>query len=417
MVNVKIEPQVWTKRNTGKSKRYVFSKVLVHLVITDSRGKMTADFESYLNCSLKDCDRDTPQTFLFWDHAGEERADNAGEIFDGDTPIVVRDHYCEVTVSLVSFLESRLAYLCSPDLEYCESDSECITFLNGLTVEVAVDYSTTYRAFAELFESASDHVAEGDTFLENGEYDEALLEYEEAKAIYDRVGDTVRSGIVYEKVVEVNLLIAPEYVASGEEFFEAGEYDKALQEYEKAKDIYNTVGDMKLLGMVQERIDTCKSYYVAAGNLEKGIEVFREAKHIKEDEAAIKKYQEAKLLFETAKTEFDELGDGEKSDECMTWIDQCDTELDMLNIESVSEPEKSLPFLSILGIAGGIGVVVVLVFLYKFVRAPKVPVKPEREESEEFKNLRYRLATGEISIEEYENLKSILEGLYKEIER
>jgi hypothetical protein len=62
MVNVKIEPQVWTKRNTGKSKRYVFSKVLVHLVITDSRGKMTADFESYLNCSLKDCDRDTPQT-------------------------------------------------------------------------------------------------------------------------------------------------------------------------------------------------------------------------------------------------------------------------------------------------------------------------------------------------------------------
>ena len=145
--------------------------------------------------------------------------------------------------------------------------------------------------------------------------------------------------------------------------------------------------------------------------------MFIEAKHIKEHDEAIKKYQEAKLLFETAKTEFDELGDGEKSDECMTWIDQCDTELNMLETESVSEPEKSLPFLSIVGIAGGIGVVVVLVLLYKSVRAPKVPVKPEREESEEFKNLRYRLATGEISIEEYEKLKSILEGLYKEIEK
>ena len=84
-VNVKIEPQVWTKRNTGKGKRFVFSKVLVHLAIRDLRGKITADFESYLNYGVKDCDRDTPRTFLFWDHAGEERADNAGETFDGDT--------------------------------------------------------------------------------------------------------------------------------------------------------------------------------------------------------------------------------------------------------------------------------------------------------------------------------------------
>ena len=409
MITVTIEPQVWSWEYNGILWQYDFSKVHVFIAIMDSRGRITSDFESYLNCSLKDCDHTIPQTFLFWDHAGEERADKAGEIFEGDTPVVVKDEYCEVTVTLVGFLESF--WPCDPVVKDCESDSECITFLRALTVEVVVDYSTTYRAFAELLERATDHVERGDASLEAKDYDEARSEYEKAKTIYDNMGDTLRSGMVYEKVVEVDLLIASAYMALGEEFFEAGEYDKALQEYEKAKEIYSAVNDMELLGAVEEMIKTCESYRAATENLEKGKEVFGEAKHTRDKEEAIKKYEEAKLYFETARAKFSELGDVEKSDECTTWIYQCDTELDMFSgTERAMEPEEPVSSYNIVWIAGIIGVAVVLGLLYKFVRASKVPVTPKRKESEELKTLKYRLATGEITIEEYEKIKSALEN-------
>ena len=176
IISVKIEPQVWSRRFRGKHTGYDFSKVLVMLAIKDSGGRTTADFESYLNCSLKDCEPNMAQPFLFWDHAGEDRADKAGEIFEVGTPIVIEDEYCRLTLSLVSFLEAYLAYLCVPGVEYCESDSECITFLRSLTLEVTVDYLTKYIGFLKLMESASDHVEKGDSLCETGEYD-ALHQY------------------------------------------------------------------------------------------------------------------------------------------------------------------------------------------------------------------------------------------------
>jgi tetratricopeptide (TPR) repeat protein len=406
-ISITIEPQAWIELFDGRNMKDHFSKVLVSIVIEDSRGKKTADFKSYLNCELKNCDRDVKETFLFWDHAGERRADNAGEVFDIKSPVVVEDMYCKVTVNLVAFIETWDSWPCNPSTNLCISDAACMVFLRGLTLDISIDYAPAYSDFLLLFEEASEHVGAGDQYAEAGERDKAFQEYEKAKAIYDNIGDVVRLNMVQEKIINFDQVKALEYCALAEQFFELEEYDKALTEYENAKAIYAAAGDTQNAGHVQQLIDKCRLYVTATENFNKGINTFREAESTINHEEAIKKYEEAQLWFEKAQTDFDELNNEEKSRECKTWINQCGYNLDTLR-KSDENGEKRDMFMYIILVIGGAGTAAIIGLLVTQRTSSQRP-EPEAFEKEQIATLKYRLATGEITTEEYEKLKSILE--------
>lgn len=406
-ISITIEPQAWIELFDGRNLKDHFSKVLVSIVIEDSKRKKTADFKSYLNCELKNCDRDAKETFLFWDHAGERRADNAGEVFDAKSPIVVKDMYCEVTVNLVGFIETWDSWPCHPSTTLCISDAACMVFLRGLTLDVSIDYTQPYSDFVLLFEEASEHVATGDQYAEAGERDKAFQEYEKAKALYDHLGDVVQMNKVQEKIINFDLVRALEYSALADQFFEAGEYKKALTEYEKAKNIYEAAGDTQGVILVQQLIDTCTLYITAAESLNEGIKIFGEAESTTNDQEAMEKYEKAKSWFEKARAAFDELNDGEKSDECEIWINQCDDNLDMVRRpEEDGEKDPFLYYIFVI-VGGGTGIIIAALLMSRCKPSKRPPEVSERENH--LAKLKHRLAAGEITIEEYEKLKSILE--------
>ncbi|MBU7016735.1 MAG: SHOCT domain-containing protein [Theionarchaea archaeon] len=385
-----------------------FIKVLIIIVITDSNGKITADFESYLNCDLENCDTSSQAAYLFWDHAGEERADKAGELFTDRIPLIVADDSCEVTVELVSFLP--VWFLVSSFWREFESDSQCLLPLNGLTLEVEIDYSRTQEDLVESFQKASEYVTAGDAFSQEGELDEARSYYEKAKALYDQVNDEVQSNHMKERILQIDYLKASLHVDEAEKYFCEEEYEKAREEYEKAKIIYDQLVDTEESGRIQERIALCISYVSAVEMLDESIRLFEEAqtKYGQRWDA----FEEAKLYFEKAKQEFDVLGDSQKSSECTTWINRCDEEMSKLTtVKEVEVEHPGLSWYGKLAIIVLIAGVLVIAIVLKRGLAEKVSEVPKRES--DLEKLKQRLAKGEITPEEYEKLLSNLENMRK----
>ncbi|MBU7009319.1 MAG: SHOCT domain-containing protein [Theionarchaea archaeon] len=400
MVQIRIGPKDYARIAVGNED--YFLKVLVSVTLSDIRGTVSEDFESYLNCELENCDETFRTEQLFWDHTGEERADRAGEPFEENLPLVVRDKYVEVTVRLVSYLAPLNVHSCDSRTEYCESDVECVLYLWGMTLQVTVDYSSTQASYQSSLEEASDCISRGDGFREAGEFEKAVSEYEKAQAVYGKLGDTLRSNALQEQIDQINLEKAEAYGVSGDTFLEAGEFDKALVEYEKAEEIYATIGDEENLDSIKGLIEMCRLYQEAEEALQGSIQAFEEAETAENKWRALAIYRKARSHFADAKIMFDQLEDSEKLEECNDWINRCDTEIERITATEIGEPSISLVWYTALAIGIGVGMVVVVVIL-KYRPTESKPGKSELE------ILESRLATGEITIEEYERLKHDLE--------
>ncbi len=410
MIYILIGPQICI------SWRDSFLTVQVSIDITDS-AKTTADFHSYLSCNLENCDVTAMEGNLYWDHAGQERADLAGELFTEDSPLVVSDGYCKVAVLPKNFLTDEYpssVFIISAFVPDYESDLECPIPLIGLTLEIIIDYSEDQASCVKRFEEASAHHTSADNYFQEGDLDEALSEYEEAKSIYDQLGDMVRSNAVQEQIETVKLLKASEYMARGDQFFAEGKFDNALMEYEKAKEIYDAIGDREQSSTVENIIEKCQYYRTATEDLKKGIELFRKAEGAEYERKMIEGYEEAKSYFEEAQTKFGQVEDSEKAAECTTWINRCTTELEKLQeVEEGDQPSGAEFLYSVLIlVVVGVGAVIIMVILKYKPKKPEHPVKekiPTEKKPDELKILKTRLARGEITAKEFEELKSVLE--------
>lgn len=407
VIHIEIGPQSWIGKEVGWDVKEHFLDVLVSITVSTSKEKKSIDFKSYLNCTVEACDLEKMEIKLFWDHAGEKRADLAGEPFSEETPLILRDEYCEVAVKLISFLP--FMYLVELyHLEH-ETDLECLLALRGLTLEINVDYSQTHASLVGLFREAQEYVSRGDELVQAGEFEKALTEYEKAKTVYDQIGDVVRSETVQGYIHDIDSSKALEYITVGDEFFRTGEFEKALIMYEKAEKIYETRGDEENVRVVQELMYRCTSYAAAAEDLNEGIKIFEEAERTEYNWRAIKKYKEAKSCFEKAKAKFDQLKDQEKSDECIDWAKRCDAEIKLL--ESVKEAEEPHEYIGLPVAVGIVGIVIVTLVILLVKPAKPKQVKPRTpREADNLKVLKLRLATGEITLKEYEEIKSVLES-------
>ncbi len=284
-----------------KEEKDYFFEVLVSVMLNAQES--SKDFESYLNHTLKDCDNYAWKGNLFWDHAGESRADKAGTPFTPGTPLVVTDEYFEVTLSVLDVRTSN--YYCTNNDQYfldCKSDAECFIFLDSLTLNLSIQYSSDQLSVVSSFETASQHTESAKQFAEAGEFEKAKAEYEKAKAIYDDMGDELKS--------------------------------QSVQAY----------------------IDDCDSYITGQKDLEDGMELFQEAADEEDYNKAIEKYEEARSYFEEAQSTFEAV-DSPHVNECKTWIDRCNDEIS--NLEEVGSLRTRLVYI-IVAIAGvaGIGLLI-----------------------------------------------------------
>jgi len=319
-IKIDIGPEVFMEQEDGTSafdNKELFIKVLVSIVLIDT------DFKSYLNCR---CDEHGGQ--LLWDHAGEDEVDKAGEPFLRDSPLIVEDEYFKVTLRLVDLeISPEKCGIHDPRYLNCNSDYECLFYMNSLTLELTVAYSLAQENLKSQYETGL-----GPETSPPPEESPTPEEYPEL-----------------EKAVE--------HEEKAANFFSNREYQNAILEYQQARAIYDRLDNNKKVREIQTQIDLCNSYIVAENDLEKGIELFHEAEKIEGEgniEDAREKYEEAREKFETAKNEFEKVGDQIQTTNCQNWFDECNNRIGSIDAR-IKAKAKMKAYLTI----GAIAVLVV----------------------------------------------------------
>jgi tetratricopeptide (TPR) repeat protein len=270
VVTVSIAPQDHCLYQNNEYKEY-FCDILVKIVISTADGETVTDFQSYLNFDME-------ERQLFWDHAGFSRADHAGQTLDEDNDLTIKDQYVEITLALTHLTLST--YSCGD----CETDaSSFINFMDTLRFRLDITYTQSQQDAQEDM---------GDTHEES--------------------------------------LDAQQYIVNAQQYFQEGEFEKAREQYEEAKTIFDSIGDDENAQDMQEWIDKCLAYDSATENFTEGTQLFEEASRTNDYQEAMNKYEQARSYFQRAKTEFERAEDDTQSDLCDTWIDRCDDEIDNL---------------------------------------------------------------------------------------
>jgi tetratricopeptide (TPR) repeat protein len=411
-VRIDIIPQLWDSAFDMRSYKDVFFKVLVAVTMTDAEGKITADFVSYLNCTQTDCDDVTSPFVLVWDHAGEMRADKAGEVFDEQNPVIVSDAYYTATIRLVQFLQNP--WFLKPWLlvgecgEPCISDVECVQPLRGLTLQVRVDYTQSYLQLQTLFEEAAAKITRADELAEQGSLEEAAEQYLKAEAVYERLGDDVRGAALRGKIHELYSTLAEGYEARGDGFFQSKDFAGAVPEYEKARDLYVAMDMTGMVADIEKKIERCNLYQNANAEYDKGLELLTEARNAATQEESLSRYREAREKFEEALNSFLILGDQDKVEKCTGWIDLCDKRTGPPpEGESKQRRPVSLGYWLIVLIGGGLAALVVGALWLRRAKVEESSYEPE-DGSDPHVILKRKLAAGEISSEEYERIRKTL---------
>ncbi|MGC1120558.1 MAG: hypothetical protein WBA22_05645 [Candidatus Methanofastidiosia archaeon] len=410
IVRIDINPQLWDSGFDGRSYKDVFFKVLVAVTMTDAQGRVTADFLSYLNCTRTDCTDVTSAFFLVWDHAGEKRADKAGEVFDEQDPVVISDACCTATIRLVQFLENPW-FLFGECGEPCISDAECVQPLRGLTLQISVDYTQSYLQLQTSLEEAATKTTRADELAEQGSLEEAVEQYEKAEAVYEQLGDGVRSADIRRKICELYSALAEEHVARGDEFFQSEDFAGAESEYEKARELYETMDMTDMVADIEKKIERCNLYQNANTEYDRGLELLTEARNAANQEESLSRYREARERFKRALNSFLILGDEDKVEKCTSWIDLCDTRTGSPFEGEGKEQTRPIYFgywlIALIG--GGLAAVVAGALWLRRTKVEEPPYEPE-DGSDPRVILKRKLAAGEISSEEYEEIRKKMES-------
>lgn len=288
IITVNISPQDYCIYQKKHLKDF-FCDIMVSITISTVEEETTKEFLSYLNF-------DTEKQTLFWDHAGNSSADHAGKSFGENTQLTIKDEYIKVTLGLMQFMPSE--YLCGS----CETDAAgYISFIDTIRVMLTIEYTQAQKDAIENMHNNAEKAQD-----------------------------------------------AQAYITTAQNYFQQQEYQKAKQEFQNAKTIFDEIDDTENSQDMQQWIDKCAAYDKGVENFKEGTDLFEDAAGTTEYTEAIDLYEEAKSYFQRAKAEFDRAEDTNQSDQCDTWINRCDDEIE--NLQDVGILRNRLIYI-IVGIA------------------------------------------------------------------
>ncbi len=317
-IQVSIKPLIpWKYEKDGASQedREHFLKVSVSVTVTGLEGELSP-FEGSL--MYEQCE-EVKEGRLFWSFPSGQPEDLANKTLGKDAPSTVVWDDLVVTVALTNVTPSE--HHCESGNQLCGPRPQCIVYMDALILQVTVAYSPDQESIRSQFEEAEKREKLADDLFERGDFENAREEYDQARNIYDHLGDTVRSS------------------------------------------------------KVQEKIKACDFRGAATDDFAKGEELRAEASKIESSDEAIEKYENAIKYYRAAKAEFDEVGDIEKSRECQKWINQCNNEID--NLEKAVR-FKSLLTYFVVGVVVVAGVAAAAIIVMRKRRPPVKRLPPIR---------------------------------------
>lgn len=170
--------------------------------------------------------------------------------------------------------------------------------------------------------SGKGYIRLAERYEEAGQYDQALSNYQKATSFYSRFDlykkdkPTILAEL-QDRMYAIQKLQADSVFGKGMDAFTKKDYKKAKSYFEEAESVYTIGGDAQGEAACQEMISECERIE----ELKKEADIlFEQGKTQYEAES----YEEAKDSFTHAKSKYEELGDAQKMVECEEWIVKCE---------------------------------------------------------------------------------------------
>jgi tetratricopeptide (TPR) repeat protein len=176
--------------------------------------------------------------------------------------------------------------------EYSQAKSEFEKALKSYT-ELNNEKASEMMAMIDSCEKGLDAEAaleRGVEYYNQGKYSTALTEFEKSKSLYGEIGDSEGS-LEAQSMIDAcdKALTAEAGHEMGEKYYSEGNYENALTEFEKSKSLYTELGDSENSLKAQSMIDACDKALTAENDYEKGLEYHMRGEY----DQAIAKYEEA----------------------------------------------------------------------------------------------------------------------------
>ncbi|MBU7028109.1 MAG: hypothetical protein HXS48_14340 [Theionarchaea archaeon] len=105
---------------------------------------------------------------------------------------------------------------------------------------------------AQMGEAAQNSEELADRYFNNGDYEKAEKYYQEAKSLYERMGNREKAQEMDSRAKESRAWFNYE---KGEEFYENKEYTKAMEAYERARKDFVLVGNLDMVDTCENRLN------------------------------------------------------------------------------------------------------------------------------------------------------------------
>ncbi|MGD2247048.1 MAG: SHOCT domain-containing protein [Candidatus Methanofastidiosia archaeon] len=245
---------------------------------------------------------------------------------------------------------------------------------------------------------AADLYTEGMDSYQNGDYEVGKNKFQESKSLYNELEDTAGAEHAQKMILKCDKgLEAAVFYTEGMDSYQEGEYQAGKNKFQESKSLYNELEDTAGAEHAQKMILKCDKGLEAAVFYNEGMESYQEGEY----QASINKFKRAATLYQ-------EVDNFEKATEAWNKKEEAQNARD--------EREKRNRMLIIGGIVSIFVVIGIMVkVLLKKPKEEEYTPSPEVEEPTKIKKpaelevLRKRLTKGEITPEEYERLKRILE--------